>query len=113
LSSVPNLESLKRRGWVAFGAGAFLIVFMGGIAIWIDRLFASDAVQRTPATDTFLGRINVAFALVIVSGILGVINGWNMAHTGRRNRVLLFALLVVFVAALFVACSASNAMPPS
>ncbi|HEY6327532.1 MAG TPA: hypothetical protein VIW73_13590 [Candidatus Cybelea sp.] len=99
----------QRRGWVALGSGAFLVVFMAAIAVWVDRLLtANGLLQRDATAAQFFGRINVAFALVIVAGVLGIFNGWSMAHTGRRNNLLVLALLVVFVAALFVAWSASN-----
>ena len=78
------MSALKQRGWLALGAGAFLAVFMAAIWIWVDRIFAAQGiVQRDAAAAQFLGRLNVAFALVVVAGALGVVNGWNMAHTGR------------------------------
>ena len=99
----------RRRGWVALGSGVFLVIFMGAVAIWVDRLlFANGLLQRDATAAQFTGRINVAFGLVIVAGILAIINGWMMAHSGRRNNVLVLGLLIVFVAALFVACSASS-----
>jgi MFS family permease len=102
----------QRRGWVALGSGAFLVVFMGAIAIWVDRLLtANGLLQHDPTAAQFFGRINVAFALVILAGVLGIFNGWSMAHTGRRNNLLVLALVVVFVAALFVAWSASRMYP--
>ncbi len=101
-----------RRGWVALGSGVFLMVFMAAIAVWVDRLLtANGLLQRDPKAAQFFGRINVAFALVILTGILGTFNGWSMINTGRRNNVLVLALIAVFVAALFVACSASNMYP--
>jgi MFS family permease len=85
---------------------------MGVVAIWVDRLLSANGLlQRDATAAQFAGRINVAFALVIVAGILGIINGWTMAHSGRRNNVLVVGLLIVFVAALFVACSASRMYP--
>jgi MFS family permease len=102
----------QRRGWIALGSGVFLVVFMGAIAIWVDRLLtANGLLQRDPTAAQFFGRINVAFALVILAGVLGIFNGWSMAHTGRRNNLLVLALVVVFVAALFVAWSASRMYP--
>lgn len=102
----------QRRGWVALGSGVFLVVFMAAIAVWVDRLLtANGLLQRDPKAAQFFGRINVAFALVILTGILGTFNGWSMVKTGRRNNVLVLALIAVFVAALFVACSASNMYP--
>lgn len=109
---LKTFESQKSRGWLALGAALFLALFMGAIWIWIDRLFAANGVSD-PAALTYLGRINVAFALVVVSGILGTINGWMMAHSGRRNTPLIVALLACFIAALFIAGSASSSYHPA
>ncbi len=110
---LKSLASQQRRGWVALGAGAFLALFMGGIWIWIDRLFAANGMAlRDPAAAQFLGRINVACALVVLSGLLGTANGWIMARSGRRNFTLMVAMLLVFIAALFVGFTASNAYQP-
>ncbi len=102
----------QRRGWIALGSGVFLVVFMGAVAVWVDRLLtANGLLQRDATAAQFFGRINVAFALVILSGVLGIFNGWSMARGGRRNNVLVLALVAAFVAALFVACSASSMYP--
>ncbi len=99
----------RRRGWVAFGSGLLLVIFMGAVALWVDRLLSANGLlQRDPTAAQFFGKMNVAFGLVIVAGVLGIFNGWSMAHSGRRNTALVFALVVAFVAALFVACSASS-----
>jgi uncharacterized membrane protein len=108
---VQPLERVKRRGWVAFGAGVFLAVLSGAVWVWVNRLLASQAAD--PATAQFLGRMNLAFGLVLVSGLLGIANGWMMAHTGRRNRPLIFGLVIAFVIAFFVALSASQGYQPS
>jgi preprotein translocase subunit SecY len=99
----------QRRGWIALGSGIVLVLFTGAVAIWVDRLLSANGLlQRDSTAAAFFGRLNVAFALVIVSGILGTCNGWSLARTGRRNNVLVIALVVVFVAALFVAYTASS-----
>jgi hypothetical protein len=106
---LQTLQSAKLRGWLALGAGAFLVVFMAAIWIWIDRLFASRGIAATDASAAqFLERINVAFALVVLAGILGVVNGWLMAHSGRRNLPLIVSLIVAFAAAVFIAAGASS-----
>jgi ribosomal protein L40E len=108
-TQLRTLASQKLRGWFALGAGAFLAIFMAAIWIWIDRLFAAQGIAaRDVSAAQFLGRINVAFALILVAGVLGVINGWSMAHSGRRNLWLLVALLVAFVSALVIAGFASS-----
>ncbi|HTA53126.1 MAG TPA: hypothetical protein VK755_00150 [Candidatus Acidoferrales bacterium] len=108
-TQLKTLSSQTLRGWFALGAGAFLAIFMAAIWIAIDRAFAAQGIAaRNVAAAQFLGRINVAFALIVVVGVLGVINGWSMAHSGRRNLWLLVALLVVFVSALVIAGIASS-----
>lgn len=99
----------QRRGWVALGSGVFLVVFIAAVAIWVDRILSANGLlQRDAKAAQFAGRINVAFALVILAGLLAIVNGWTMARSGRRNNVLVFGLVIAFVAALFVAWSASS-----
>lgn len=108
-AQLKTLSSQKLRGWFALGAGAFLAIFMAAIWITIDRAFAAQGVAtRDVAAAQFLNRINVAFALIVVAGVLGVINGWSMAHSGRRNLWLLVALLAAFLSALVIAGFASS-----
>jgi hypothetical protein len=108
-AQLKTLHSQRLRGWFALGAGAFLALFMAAIWIAIDRSFAAQGVAtRDAAAAQFLGRINVAFALIVVAGVLGIINGWSMARSGRRNLWLLVALLAVFVGALVIAGIASS-----
>jgi hypothetical protein len=107
---LKTLESAKRRGWIGFGAGVFLVIFPTGIAIWIDRLMAG---QTAPGTAGFLGRLNLAFVLIALSGALGMINGWRQGHSGRTNRPIVIATVVVFAIAFFLAYTASNAYNPS
>ena len=102
----------RRRGWVAFGSGVFLVVFMGIVAIWVDRLLSANGLLLRDATAAqFAGRMNVVFTLVIVAGVLGIINGWTMAHSGRQNKILVVGFIILVVAALFVGCSASRMYP--
>ncbi|MGA2759004.1 MAG: hypothetical protein ABSF08_01625 [Candidatus Cybelea sp.] len=103
---LKTLESAKRRGWIGFGAGVFLVVFPTAIAIWVDRLMSG---QTAPGTASFVGRLNVAFALVALSGVLGMVNGWSQGHSGRTNRGIVFALVIVFAIAFYLAYTASNA----
>ena len=104
---MATLQSRQRRGWVAFGAGVFLVVLAAGIWIWVDVLLAVGA-QHDSAEATFLGKLNVAFGLIVVAGVLGTINGWSMAKSGRRNVALIFGMIVCFAAGLVVAVGAQN-----
>lgn len=111
--ALQNLDKVKRRGWVALFAGAFIVLLMGGVWVWVDRLLAGDAWQRDAATGAFAGRINVAFALVVVSGVIGIANGWMQASSGRRSLALSLAVIAVFAAAVFIAAGASALYNPS
>src|SRR5262249_38037924 len=94
----------KRRGWRALIAGIFVVLLAGAIWLWIDRIFAGN---RTALADTstarLLGRLNVMFALVVIAGVLGVVNGWLMSRSGKGKAVLVYALVVAFVSAFFIA----------
>jgi MFS family permease len=111
-TSLKTLESQRLRGWIAFGAAGFLAVFIAVIWIWVNHLFAANDVTD-PGALAFLGKVNVAFGLIVIAGIIGMFNGWLMARTGRRNTVLVVALLLCFVAALCIAGAASSAYHPA
>lgn len=108
---MATLQSQQRRGWVAFGAGVFMIVLVIGIWIWVDVLLAGGA-QHDPTEATFLGKLNAAFGLLLVAGILGTLHGWRMAKSGRRNVALILLMVVCFAAGLIVAVGASNGVAP-
>jgi hypothetical protein len=101
---VNTLEAGKRRGWIALGAGAFIVLLMGSIWIWVDRLLAGNpsALADTSTAQT-LGKLNVAFAMIVIAGVLGTVNGWLMTRTGERNKVLVWALVVIAIGGLFTA----------
>jgi hypothetical protein len=103
---LKTLESAQRRGWIAFGAGVFLVVFVSAVWIWVDRLMAA---QSDPAAARFTGQLNLAFGLIVLCGALGMVNGWSQGHSGRTNRPIVFGILIVFAIALYLAYTASNA----
>lgn len=105
---MQTLEGRKRGGWVAFGAGIFLMVVIAAVWIWVDHLLAANGIAPgETAMAGYLGRLNVAFLLLVLAGALGVLNGWIMAHTGRPSRMVLIGLFVVFAAAVVLAVTAS------
>jgi hypothetical protein len=104
---LKTLESAKRRGWVVFGAGIFLLVFVSAVWIWVDRLMAG---QTADGLSGFIGRLNVVFVLILLCGALAVVSGWFQAHSGRTNRAIAFGILIVFAIALFVAYTALKAV---
>jgi hypothetical protein len=105
-------ESEKRRGWVAIAAAAILIVLTLAIWFYVDRAFVDRGVlERGAATAQFVGRLNVAFALVLISGVLGIVSGVVQARSGLRKRPLTFALVVAFASGLLIAVFASGSAP--
>jgi hypothetical protein len=111
---LESVQSMKRRGWLALTGGVLVIVLMTSVWIWVGGLLAAHGVvNRDPATAQFIGRTYVAFALVEVCGVLGIINGSWQIRSGRRNRVLAFAMLVLFAAAIGVAATGAGAYHPS
>jgi len=48
----------------------------------------------------------------VICGFLGIANGIALLRTGRRSRVLTFAIVILFVAALFVGFNASSSFHP-
>ncbi|MGB6518781.1 MAG: hypothetical protein WBE79_09805 [Candidatus Cybelea sp.] len=104
-------ESERRRGWVALSGGVMLVILIGAVWIGVDRLLGSSA-KNDVSTAQFLGKMNVAFALIAASGLFGVANGWTMAHSGRRDWPLLIGVIVTFAAGLVVAVVASSGYHP-
>ena len=105
---LKTLASQQRRGWVAFFAGVFLIVLALGIWIWVDRLLTGPSAIQSPALPQFIGKLNVTFAMLLIAGVLGAVNGWMMIRTGRRNLALILLMLAFFVGSLFLAAGASS-----
>ena len=89
----------KTRARVTLGAGVFLVVVMGAVWLWIVSLTAANPVTD-PAYAQFLGRIYVAFAIIIVCGFLGILNGVSQLRTGRQNVPLSLVILLLFLIAL-------------
>jgi hypothetical protein len=108
---MKSLESERRRGWIALTGGAFLVILIVAVWIWVNRLLAGNA-QTDAAAAQFLGKMNAAFGLIAISGLFGVANGWTMAHSGRRNWLLVFGVIVSFAAGLVLAVVASSGYQP-
>jgi hypothetical protein len=89
------------QAWVAVCAGVFIVVLMTGTWFFVAKVAAENQIGRHNAGDAaFLGQVFTAFALIIVSGFLGIANGIGQLRTGRRNLGLTIATFVVFLAAL-------------
>jgi hypothetical protein len=92
----------RRRGVRALCAGVLLTVLACGIWLWLGRLFADNSgALSDPSTMRKLGRLNVAFALLAIAGLIGIANGWVQARTGRGKKALIWALVIVAISAFF------------
>ena len=109
---LKTLEHQRTRGWIAAGAGALMAMLMGAVWFWVNRIMAANA-PLDAQTQAFLQKIDVAFALIVASGIFGTLNGALMVRTGRRNTLLVVALLASFVLAMYFAWSASSGYHPA
>ena len=104
MDDVKSLESQRRRARLALGAGIFLVLLVGVVWVWVDRLFVrNSAALADLSTRQFLGRLNVAFAMVMIAGFLGIANGLLWVRSGRRNKLLVWAIVIVFISAFFTA----------
>jgi hypothetical protein len=97
---------IKRLGIVMAALGAFLILFMGGIAVVVTQIVlqsgnphASSRFTGGPGVLIFMYGI---FALVMTFGVTGLAAGIFQIKHGRRNTKLvqvIFVLAGIFMAA--------------
>ena len=100
-------REIRTRGVVQLISGLFLVIFMGGIAIFVTTLIAGNmndpdtAKKLKDEAGVFLA-IYAIFGLVIAFGLHGTVMGiWQIA-TGRRNKVLVWIMWALLFALLFV-----------
>ncbi len=101
-SDAESLRRGKRQGWRSLIAGAFIVVVMLAVWIWVAILLGPRAAGADPALTVFTFKAYAAFALIVLSGVLGIASGLLQIRSGRRNKPLTFALVVCFVAAIFI-----------
>jgi hypothetical protein len=95
-----EVQDVKRRGWAALIAGAFMVVLMAGVWLFILKLLADHRLDVSdPSFAAFLGKVFVAFALIILSGLIGIGSGLWQIRTGTQNRALTIGVLVPFLVA--------------
>jgi hypothetical protein len=105
---------MKRLGWIAIVAGAFVVILTAAIWIYMVRQSAipgailCDLVTR----DQFLSRIYVAFALVVVCGLLAIADGIGQLRSGAPNWMLKVSIFALFIVACVVGASGATACNP-
>jgi hypothetical protein len=101
MAAGTDIERGKARGWVTIAAGIFIVVLMSGVWIFVMKAVADHRLLvKTPENAAFLGRTYVAFALIVLCGFLGILNGVIQLRTGRRNLPLNALILILVGAAL-------------
>jgi hypothetical protein len=95
--AVVAAKTMRRLGWVLVGLGAFLVLFMGAITIFVAQLvFQTNApgvhggFTGGPEMEFFMFGI---FALVLLFGLTSVVSGLLQVRNGRANRKLMFFML--------------------
>ncbi len=100
-------ENIRERGVLGIVAGLFLVVFMIAIAVGVTVLL--EGAMKDPASarkiNTESGKLLAIyglFALMAVFGANSIVIGTFPAVTGRRSRILIWAmwalLFTIFVA---------------
>jgi dolichyl-phosphate-mannose--protein O-mannosyl transferase len=102
LVDAERLRRGKRQGWRSLIGGAFIVVVMLAVWIWVAVLLGPRAAGAARALTVFTFKAYAAFAFVVLSGVFAVASGVLQIRSGRRNKPLTFALVVCFVAAIFV-----------
>ncbi len=80
-ASLHTLAFMKRLGWIAVVAGAFVVILIVAIGIYIalQSAILCDLATR----GKFIGRIYVAFDLIVVCGLLAIVDGiWQLRSGG-------------------------------
>ncbi len=103
MAAGTDVQRMKARGWVTIVAGLFIVVVMCGVWLFVAKAIGEHRVDvATADTAKFLGQTYVAFALIVLSGVLGVVNGVIQLRTGRRNIPLNAVILILVGAALVI-----------
>ena len=98
-------DSIRMRGVIGLLVGAFLVIFMGAIGVFVGIILfgaASDpsSAKRIKSEFATLIAIYAIFACVIAFGVNAFLSGVWMLVAGRRNRFLvwvMWALLAVLL----------------
>lgn len=99
-----SATNIRVRGAVITLCGLFIAGLMAGITLWVFRLFANDpeaAAKMQQEKATYLAIFGL-FGLLIALGLHFVLTGGWMLILGKRNKFLVWAMLV-FVGTVVIA----------
>jgi hypothetical protein len=102
--AVIAAKTMRMLGWVLVGLGAFLVLFMGAITIFVAQLVSQSSEPGVHGGFTGGAEMEFfmfgIFALVILFGLTSLVSGLLQVRNGRSNRKLMFLMLglgVVFI----------------
>jgi hypothetical protein len=114
-TSLHTLTFMKHLGWISVVAGAFVVILVTAIWIYIARQSAvpgailCDLVTR----GQFLSRIYVAFALIVVCGLLAIVDGIWQLCSGSTSWMLKVSIFTLFILGCVVGANGASACNPS
>jgi uncharacterized membrane protein HdeD (DUF308 family) len=112
MSKVPGYVS-KVRGYVALGAGVFLVAASAGLYFFFANLAASGAMTvPEPAGTAFFQRLDFGFLLLAISGMVGIVNGIWIVQREKMNAPLTIIAFLVGISALSCFWQATKLLPP-
>jgi magnesium-transporting ATPase (P-type) len=98
-SRLQSAKKVRILGWMLLGLGTLLVVFMGGLAIYLGQIVAHTdepgATSRFTGGPEQLAMITTVFGLVIAFGLASMAGGiWQIKY-GKPNRILMIGIFVV------------------
>jgi hypothetical protein len=101
---------VRVRGWMAVVIGAFLVIMMAWLAMWMSNQSAHGNILCDAAEKgLFLARVYTAFALIAACGLMSAASGIVLVRTGRTNWRVAVAMVVLFLAACYFGASGAAA----
>jgi drug/metabolite transporter (DMT)-like permease len=89
----------KAGGWRSLIASILIILLICAIWTFLGTALRTRSLHVAPGNAALFGQLAVAFALFIIGGLLGVVNGIGQIRTGRRSKPLTVAMLLVMLVA--------------
>jgi len=104
----------KVRGYIAIVAGVVLIVIPAGLYVFFGNLASSGSMDLPKqAAAAFFGQLDAGFALLAISGVVGIANGLWIVRRQKINVALTILGLVVAASAIGSIWQASKILPPA
>jgi hypothetical protein len=95
--AVIAAKTMRMLGWLLAGLGAFLVLFMGAITIYVAQIVYQTNEPGVHAG--FTGGADMEFfmfglfTLVLLFGLTSLVSGLLQVRNGRANRKLMFFML--------------------